>query len=142
MNNKFFEETKWNYYVSVNPVMLFFVAFITWSTFSEIDEVVKGTGKVVPSSQTKILQNLEGGIISNIKVAEGDTVKKGDVIYTLSNEFFKADSKSKEIDLLAYQASAIRLKSSIEEMEEIVFPQKMIEEILFFCGKRKYPRSP
>lgn len=129
MNNKFFEETKWNYYVSVVPVMLFFIAFITWATFSEIDEVVRGTGKVVPSSQTKILQNLEGGIISSIKVAEGDSVKKGEVIYTLSNEFFKADSRSKEIDLLAFKASEIRLKSSIEEMEKIVFPPEMIEKI-------------
>lgn len=129
MNNKFFEETKWNYYVSVVPVMLFFIAFITWSTFSEIDEVVRGTGKVVPSSQTKILQNLEGGIISSIKVAEGDSVKKGEVIYTLSNEFFKADSRSKEIDLLAFKASEIRLKSSIEELDKIVFPPEMIEKI-------------
>ncbi len=129
MNNKLFEETKWNYYVSVIPIMLFFIAFITWSFLSEIDEVVRGTGKVVPSGQTKILQNFEGGIISNIRVKEGDTVNKGQVIYTLSNEFFKADLKSKEIDLLAFKASAFRLKASIDEKEEILFPEELISNI-------------
>lgn len=129
MSNKLFEETKWNYYVSVVPIMLFFIAFITWSSFSEIDEVVRGTGKVVPSGQTKVLQNLEGGIISDIKVQEGDKVLKGEIIYALSNEFFKADSKSKEIDLLAFKASAIRLEASIDEKEDVVFPKELEEKI-------------
>ena len=88
MNNTLLEEKKWNYYVSVVPIMLFFVIFLTWASFSEVDEAIKGTGKVVPSGQTKIIQNLEGGIISSILVNEGDTVKKGTVIYTLSNAFF------------------------------------------------------
>ena len=129
MSNRLFEETKWNYYVSVIPIMLFFIAFITWAFLSEVDEVVRGTGKVVPSGQTKILQNFEGGIISNIRVKEGDTVSKGEVIYTLSNEFFKADLKSKEIDLLAFKASLIRLKASIDEKEKVIFPKESLEEI-------------
>jgi len=129
MNNNFFEETKWNYYISVVPIMLFFVAFVIWAFLSEIDEVVRGTGKVVPSSQTKVLQNLEGGIISGINVKEGDSVKQGQVIYTLSNEFFKADLKSKEIDLLAFKASAIRLKASIDEKRKVNFPKEMVEKI-------------
>ncbi len=130
MSNKLlFEEKKWNYYVSVIPIMLFFIAFISWATFSEVDEVVRGSGKVVPSGQTKILQNLEGGIVSDIRVKEGDTVKKGQIIYTLSNEFFKADLKSKEIDLLAFKASAIRLEASIDEKEEISFPDELEEKI-------------
>lgn len=129
MSNKLFEETKWNYYVSVVPIMLFFIAFISWSSFSEIDEVVRGTGKVIPSGQTKVLQNLEGGIISGIKVQEGDKVSKGEVIYSLSNEFFKADLKSKEIDLLVYKASIIRLEASIDEKESLSFPKELEEKI-------------
>lgn len=129
MNNKLFEETRWNYYVSVVPIMLFFIAFLTWAFLSEVDEVVRGVGKVVPSGQTKILQNFEGGIISNIRVKEGDTVSKGQVIYTLSNEFFKADLKSKEIDLLAFKASALRLQTSIAEKETISFPKEYMEKI-------------
>ena len=81
--NKLFDEKNWDYKMTVVPIMLFFLCFLIWAAFSEIDEVVKGTGKVVPSGQTKILQNLEGGIIANILLQEGDKVKAGDVIYTL-----------------------------------------------------------
>ncbi|XPV70000.1 MAG: HlyD family type I secretion periplasmic adaptor subunit [Halarcobacter sp.] len=129
MNNLLFEEKKWNYYVSVVPIMLFFIAFITWASFSQVDEVVRGTGKIVPSGQTKILQNLEGGIISDIKVKEGDTVSKGQIIYTLSNEFFRADSRTKKLDLLAFQAAEQRLEASINEKETIDFSKDLVEKI-------------
>ena len=128
-NNRLFEEKDWNYYSTVIPIMLFFICFLSWSFFSEIDEVVRGTGKVVPSGQTKILQNLEGGIISSIQLKEGDSVKKGDVIYTLSNEFFKADSVSKELDTLTFQAILIRLESLINNKKKITFPKELRDKI-------------
>ncbi|PPK62934.1 HlyD family secretion protein/adhesin transport system membrane fusion protein [Malaciobacter marinus] len=127
--NRLFEEQKWNYYVSVIPIMIFFIIFLIWASFSEVDEVVRGEGKVVPSGQTKVLQNFEGGIISKILLTEGDKVKKGDVIYNLSNAFFKADLKTKEIELLSFEASAIRLKSSIANKKSIEFPQEMKDKI-------------
>lgn len=124
-NNRLFEEKDWNYYTTVIPIMLFFVFFLSWAYFSEVDEVVRGTGKVVPSGQTKILQNLEGGIVSSILLKEGDSVKKGDVIYTLSNEFFKADSVSKELDSLTFQAILIRLEALINNKKEINYPKEL-----------------
>ena len=129
MNNKLFEESKWNYYVSVIPIMLFFTTFLVWASFSEVDEVIRGTGKIIPSSQTKIIQNFEGGIISSIKVKEGDHVKKGQVLYTLANAFFNADLKSKEIELLSYKASAIRIKHSIDDKTILIFPDDIKNEI-------------
>lgn len=122
--NKLFEEQKWNYYVSVIPIMIFFIIFLIWASFSEVDEVVRGEGKVVPSGQTKVLQNFEGGIISKILLNEGDKVKKGDVIYNLSNAFFKADLKTKEIELLSFEASAIRLKASIANKKIFLFQSR------------------
>ena len=124
-NNRLFEEKDWNYYTTVIPIMLFFIFFLSWAYFSEVDEVVRGTGKVVPSGQTKILQNLEGGIVSSILLKEGDSVKKGDVIYTLSNEFFKADSVSKELDSLTFQAILIRLEALINNKKEINYPKEL-----------------
>lgn len=103
MDNRLFEEKDWNYYTTVIPIMLFVIIFLLWAAFTKIDETIKGTGKVVPSGQTKVIQNLEGGIVSAILVNEGDNVKKGDTIYNLSNAFFSADSITKEIDLLTFQ---------------------------------------
>ena len=127
--DRLFEDKNWDYYKTVVPIMLFFFCFLVWATFSNIDEVVKGTGKVVPSGQTKILQNLEGGIVANILLQEGDKVKAGDVIYTLSNEFFKADLITKELDLLSFQVVLERLQASIDGKEKIEFSDELTKRI-------------
>ncbi|HIP12387.1 MAG TPA: HlyD family type I secretion periplasmic adaptor subunit [Arcobacter sp.] len=123
--NRLFEEEKWNYKIIVIPIMLLFTFFLTWATFSELDEMVKGDGKVVPSGKTKVLQHLEGGIVSSILVREGDEVKKGDVIYELSQSFFTADSKAKEIQLDALQAALIRILNEINLNEDIEFSEEL-----------------
>ena len=58
MDNRLFEEKDWNYYTTVIPIMLFVIIFLLWAAFTKIDETIKGTGKVVPSGQTKVIQNL------------------------------------------------------------------------------------
>lgn len=121
MMNKFLEEEKWNYYPVIIPIGLFFLIFIIWASFAQIDEVVRGEGKVIPSGQTKVLQHLEGGIISEILVSPGDHVKKGQVLYRLDNEYFDADLKSKEIELMAYEAKGLRLEALISEKEKLVY---------------------
>lgn len=113
MVNRLFEEEKWNYYLLVVPIMVFVTGFFVWAYFAEIDEVVKGEGKVIPSGQTKVLQHLEGGIINKILVNEGDTVEKDQVIYELSNAVFNADLKEKELKLLGLRARAARLEATV-----------------------------
>ena len=145
--NRFLEEEKWNYYPLVIPIILFFTLFIIWASFSEIDEVVRGEGKVIPSGQTKVLQHFEGGIISEILVRPGDHVKKGQVLYRLENEYFDADLKSKEIELMAYEAKALRLQALVSEQEELSYNdtfKKLLPSIIqnemdiFVEEKRKY----
>jgi HlyD family secretion protein/adhesin transport system membrane fusion protein len=122
---RLFEEEQWNYKLIVAPIMLLFIIFIIWATMSELDEVVRGDGKVVPSGKTKVIQHLEGGIISNISVQEGDEVKEGDIIYELSQAFFTADLKTNEIQLQALQAKAIRILNEVDFNEEIEFPPSL-----------------
>jgi len=140
MMNRFLEEEKWNYYPLVIPIGLFFIIFLFWASFSKIDEVVRGEGKVMPSGQTKVLQHFEGGIISEILVKPGDHVTKGQVLYRLENEYFDADLKSKEIELMAYEAKALRLVALINEESTLSYndqfkqtiPKIIINEIFIF----------
>ena len=140
MISKFLEEEKWNYYPLVIPIGIFFIIFLLWASFTKIDEVVRGEGKVMPSGQTKVLQHLEGGIISEILVKQGDHVKKGQVLYRLNNEYFDADLKSKEIELMAYEAKAFRLVALINEEETLKYseefrttlPKIIINEMFIF----------
>lgn len=59
------------------------VAFIFWSYFTEVDEVSVSFGEVIPSGQIQTIQHLEGGIVSEILVSEGQIVETGDVLIRL-----------------------------------------------------------
>lgn len=123
-----YQEEDWNYQLVIYPMMTFVVLFFIWATFAEIDEVVKGEGRVVPSGQTKILQHFEGGIITDIHISEGVSVKKGDVLYTLKNDYFMADLKSQELEMMALQARAMRLEALIDG-KNLVFAKEFIHSI-------------
>lgn len=107
------EQQSWNHRLVTVPIILFMALFLCWMVVTEVDEVVRGEGKVIPSSQTKVLQHLEGGIIEEIYVKEGESVKKGDPIYKLKNATSQADSNQKEISLLALKAQSERLNAQV-----------------------------
>ncbi len=71
-------------------VLLYFwlisaVFFLVWASVAKVDEIVRSEGKIVPSGENKILQNLEGGIVEEILVKEGDPVKRGEVLLKIKN---------------------------------------------------------
>ena len=92
-------EKGWNYKVVVYPIVIFFGFVLYYISTTTVDEMVVGRGEVVPSSNTKIIQHLEGGIVEKIFVKEGDKVKKGDPLYQLKNSFYISDIKQKKIEL-------------------------------------------
>ncbi|MEK7374322.1 MAG: biotin/lipoyl-binding protein, partial [Thermodesulfobacteriota bacterium] len=61
-------------------VLLLFAAGAFWASVSEIEEVTRGMGKVIPASQIQVVQNLEGGILSEILVKVGDMVQKDQLL--------------------------------------------------------------
>ena len=64
-------------------VTLFLAAFFAWAWFFEIDEVSSGMGKVIPTSREQRIQSLEGGILTVLRVREGEIVEKGAVLAQL-----------------------------------------------------------
>ena len=56
------------------------VALLVWSAFARVDEVTRGEGRVVPSKQLQVLQSLDGGVVEQIKVREGEVVDAGQVL--------------------------------------------------------------
>lgn len=85
--------------------------FIIWASFTEVDEITQGEGKVIPASHLQVVQNLEGGIVHNIFVKEGDKVKKGQLILQLSDVKHSSDYSDTKIKFEDLQARKIRLEA-------------------------------
>lgn len=71
----------WRYFAW--PVMILLVAALIWAYFARLEEVSVATAEVVPQGRVKVVQHLEGGIIQDIFVQEGDTVSAGDPLLQL-----------------------------------------------------------
>jgi len=91
-------------------LLLFFI-FIIWAAFSEVEETTRGEGKVIPSSHIQVVQNLEGGIISEILVNVGDVVKKGQLLLKIDDTRFSSSFQENRAKYLADLAKAARLNA-------------------------------
>ncbi|MFA6759767.1 MAG: HlyD family type I secretion periplasmic adaptor subunit [Sulfuricurvum sp.] len=94
--------------------------FIIWSAFAHVDEIARGSGKVVPSGQNQVVQNLEGGIISEILVVEGEIVKKDQILLRISNEKNLSTALSNELKADYFTAKIKRLEAELKRSEFIV----------------------
>ncbi|MBU1989211.1 HlyD family type I secretion periplasmic adaptor subunit [bacterium] len=82
---------------------------ITWAYYAEIDSLTRGQGKVIPFHQIQVIQNLEGGIVSEIIVHEGESVKKGDTLIKIDDTSFVSSFIESQLRYDELQAKAIRL---------------------------------
>lgn len=105
------------------------VTFLVWSNFAVLDEVTRGEGRVIPSSQVQVLQNLEGGIISEIMVREGDIVEKDQVVMRIDNTLAK--STMEELQTRSWTLSAMIRRLEVEaaggSIDDMAFAQELID---------------
>ncbi|MDD2781803.1 MAG: HlyD family type I secretion periplasmic adaptor subunit [Sulfuricurvum sp.] len=90
---------------------LFILLILLWAYFSEIDTLTRGQGQVMTSKQVQIVQNLEGGIVSDILVTEGQNVKKGDVLVKIDDTGFTSTFNENQLRYDELEAKSIRLRA-------------------------------
>ncbi|MBC8209066.1 MAG: biotin/lipoyl-binding protein, partial [Desulfobulbaceae bacterium] len=95
-------------------IVLVLAALVVWAAFAEIDEITRGQGKVIPSSQIQIVQSVDGGIVSEILVEEGETVTQGQMLLRIDSTRFLSSLRENRSQYLVLQAKAERLKALSE----------------------------
>jgi membrane fusion protein, adhesin transport system len=96
-------------------ITAFFVLFFAWASWATLDEVTRGEGRVIPSSQVQVVQNLEGGIVSEIPVREGEVVEEGQVLLRIDNVEAASDLRENRKRYLALLGALARLRAEVEE---------------------------
>lgn len=90
-------------------IISFLVFFFSWAAVTEIEELTRGQGQVIPSQEIQVVQSLEGGIVKEILVRKGDLVKKGQILLRISDVLFSSEQRGTQARFLGLEAKKFRL---------------------------------
>lgn len=110
-------------HVLLGLVVAFFVIALAWAAFGDIDEIARAEGKVITASQTQLVQNLEGGIITKILVKEGDLVEKDQVLFQLDDVRFASAFREGQQGELGLRAKVARLTAEVGRSQPAMPPE-------------------
>ncbi len=108
-------------------IIIFVAGAVSWANWAVLDEVTRGEGQVIPSSRTQVIQNLEGGILSDILVRENQIVEKGDILVRIDNVQAASDFEDKKQQYLATKIAIARAQAEIDGDQEVNFPADLIK---------------
>lgn len=92
------------------------VMFGLWASVFEIDQSVRAQGQFIPGARTQVVQAVDGGVLSEIRVQEGDRVKTGDVVAVLEPDRARASYDESVAKLAALQTALLRAKAEAAQV--------------------------
>ena len=98
-----------------------FGAFLLWSVLAPLDEGVSAQGMVSIASKRKTIQHMNGGVVHDVMVKEGQMVKAGDVLIELDESISKANYESIRQNYMGQRAAESRLLAEQQGLSQIVF---------------------
>lgn len=106
---------------------LIFILVLVWAGVSKVDEITRGEGKVIPSKQLQIMQSLDGGVVSEILVREGQVVETGQILVNIDTTRFDSSVKENRVQYLALLAKAARVRALAEGVPFLPPPEALAE---------------
>ncbi|QBF86810.1 HlyD family type I secretion periplasmic adaptor subunit [Leclercia adecarboxylata] len=114
--------------VTLWAIFVFFIAMILWASLASIDEVTRGEGRAIPSSRLQKVQNLEGGIVAEVFVHEGEVVKAGAPLLRLDDTQFRSNAGETQADRLALQARIQRLTAQLNDDSTLTLAPEIVQQ--------------
>ncbi|WP_414165137.1 HlyD family type I secretion periplasmic adaptor subunit [Superficieibacter sp. BNK-5] len=114
--------------ITLWAIFAFFLALIIWASLASIDEVTRGEGRAIPSSRLQKVQNLEGGIVAQVFVHEGEVVQAGAPLLRLDDTRFKSNAGETEADRLSLQARIQRLNAQLNDQQTLTLNPEIVKQ--------------
>src|SRR6056297_70387 len=102
-----------------------FLLVLIWSALASVDEIVRADGEFISSSRPQIIQNLEGGILSELLVNAGDIVERGDVLARLHGTQFKSSVEELRDQITALEIRRLRLEAELAGQFDFTVPEEL-----------------
>lgn len=110
-------------------IALCVVAFIGWAAVAWVDEIVHAQGQVVSSSRPQIIQNLEGGILAELDVAEGDVVEAGQTLARLHGTQYQAEVDELSDQIATLEIRRLRLEAEMAGKSDFAVPPEFADRV-------------
>ena len=107
-----------------------FAALLTWAAFTQIDAITRSVGVVVPFNQNQIVQHLEGGIVSEILVREGDRIEKDQVLVRIRDTQSQTTLSQTLSQISTRRAALARLEADLSGAAVLTFPDDLEENVI------------
>jgi adhesin transport system membrane fusion protein len=101
----------------VRAAVLMAVMLLVWAAWAEVDEVTRGEARVIPSRQLQVVQSLDGGVVQEILVREGQVVEPGQLLLRIDETRATSGVRESAAQDLALRARAARLRALAEGSE-------------------------
>ena len=105
------------------------LVFVLWASFAWVAEIVRAEGQVVSSSRPQIIQNLEGGILAELDVAEGDTVEVGQPLARLYGTQYQAAVDDLTDQIATLDARRLRLEAEFAGETDFLVTEDIAERV-------------
>jgi len=105
------------------------IVFVIWAFFAWVDEIVRAEGSMISSSRPQIIQNLEGGILAELGVGEGDIVEQGDVLARLHNTQFQSSVDDLQDQISAFEIRRLRLEAEMRRPRGMGAPDPRDDDV-------------
>lgn len=113
----------------LSPLLLILLVgmggFGYWASTFKIDEVARASGEVIASSRVQLIQAVDGGVLKQLDVREGDRVEKGQVLAKLDDTRVEAAVNEIVARLSALKTKRIRLRAEIIQAKKLKFPKEL-----------------
>lgn len=94
-------------------VAIIFLILLLWAAFAKIDEITRGEGEVIPSMQMQVVQSVDGGVVKEVLVQEGDHVKKGQLLVRIDPTRFTSNLNEVTAKIFALETKVKRLTAQV-----------------------------
>lgn len=111
----------------IRGVFALLLVMVLWAAWAPVDKVVRAEGRIIPSTRAQLVQHLEGGIVRDIRVREGQSVKAGDILLSLSSSQASTDVQQGRNRVDVLKAQQARLKAEAEGAAAPAFPADLPE---------------
>ena len=119
------------------------IAFVLWASWAEIDQVTRATGKVIPVAKVQVIQTADGGVVEEMRVREGDTVSKGQLLVRIDRVKVQAAVEESRAKVAAFKSIMARIEAELYDRplsfpaDVRAYPDFVVNQTALFTKRRQ-----